>query len=46
MEKLQKLLACCRDAMVADGFVVFCDDSQEGERFRIAARERGMGRTP
>src|SRR5437764_777371 len=39
---LEKLLASLREAMAADGFVVYCDHFAEGERFRIVVQDRTM----
>src|SRR5262245_18902465 len=41
-EPLKKLLACWREALATEGFIVCREDCAEGERFRIAARDQSV----
>jgi hypothetical protein len=42
MSSFEELLACWRETLAADGFMVCVEDCAEGERFRIAARDQSM----
>jgi hypothetical protein len=41
-EALKNLLACWREALATEGFIVCREDCAEGERFRIAVRDQSM----